>query len=81
VDTVTDPALVNPYLDLGWKLIDKYVSASADPERRDEKLHFILAWQSEEPPARPAETIVAEASAANSRPKRPSPPARGRRKK
>lgn len=53
VMTLTDPAAVNEYLELGWKLIDKHVTASTDPERRDETLHFIVAWQSDEVPVRP----------------------------
>src|SRR3990172_1114205 len=43
VMTLTDPAQVNEYLELGWKLIDKHVSASSDPLRRDELLQFVLA--------------------------------------
>lgn len=48
--TVTDAREVNEYLNLGWKLIDKHVTASDSPERRDEVLHFVLAWQNEDPP-------------------------------
>jgi hypothetical protein len=81
VITLTDPQLVNPHLELGWKLIDKYVSASADPQRRDETLYFILAWQSEDPPARPAEAIRAESVDANSHGQRAPRPSRGQRKK
>jgi hypothetical protein len=55
VITLTDPEAVNDHLDLGWKLIDKYVTASGDPERRDERLHFTLAWQTDEQPARPGD--------------------------
>jgi hypothetical protein len=55
VITLTDPAQVNQYLELGWKLIDKHVSASSDPLRRDELLHFVLAWQSDEAPRRPGD--------------------------
>ncbi len=50
---LSDAAAVNEYLELGWKLIDKHVTASSDPERRDETLHFIVAWQSDDPPQRP----------------------------
>jgi hypothetical protein len=81
VITVTDPALVNPYLELGWKLIDKYVTASGDSERRDETPHFVLAWQSEDPPPKPAEALAHEAPQVNRRAKRMPPPSRGRRKK
>src|SRR5690349_19153047 len=38
---LTDPAVVNQYLELGWRLIDKYVTASPDPDHRDERLHYI----------------------------------------
>ena len=41
---------------LGWKLIDKHVTAAQTGEQRDETLHFVLAWQSEDPPARPGMT-------------------------
>jgi hypothetical protein len=51
--TLTDPDAVNVYLELGWKLIDKHVSASDDSPRRHEVLHFVLAWQSEEAPQHP----------------------------
>ncbi len=56
VITLTDAEAVNAHLDLGWKLIDKYVVGSPDPERRDERLHFILAWQTDDPPDAPGET-------------------------
>lgn len=59
VVTLTDPAAVNEHLALGWKLIDKHVTASADPERRDELLHFILAWQSDDEPLHPGEALPA----------------------
>lgn len=55
VITLADPAQVNAYLELGWKLIDKHVSASSDPLRRDELLHFVLAWQADEAPRRPGD--------------------------
>ena len=50
---LTDPEEVNEYLRLGWKLIDKHVTSLEAGDRRHETLHFVLAWQSEEPPARP----------------------------
>ncbi len=49
-----DPDEVNRYLALGWKLIDKHVT-SAMPGPRDEKLHFVLAWQSDERPLLPGD--------------------------
>lgn len=53
---LTDPAIVNQYLELGWRLIDKYVTATTDPARRDELLHYIVAWQTDDPPMRPGES-------------------------
>jgi hypothetical protein len=50
---LTDPKLVNQHLELGWKLIDKFVTASSDPERRDEILHYVVAWQTDDPPMHP----------------------------
>ena len=50
---LTDPEEVNEHLQLGWKLIDKHVTAAESDDRRDETLHFVLAWQSEDPPVRP----------------------------
>ncbi|MEX0678260.1 MAG: hypothetical protein WD063_14360 [Pirellulales bacterium] len=60
VVTLTDPAAVNEYLELGWKLIDKHVAASTDPQRRDETLHFVLAWQSDDQPQRPGAASAAD---------------------
>ncbi len=51
--TLVDVEEVNNYLALGWKLIDKHVAAAQTGERRDETLHFVLAWQSDDPPAQP----------------------------
>jgi hypothetical protein len=60
----SDAAGVNAYLAAGWQLIDKYLTSSEAPERRHETLHFVLAWQSEEPPVHPelpdTKTAVAE---------------------
>jgi hypothetical protein len=56
--TVTDSEAVNAYLALGWKLVDKYVTASAESERRDERLHFILAWQTDDPPLHPGDAAT-----------------------
>jgi hypothetical protein len=57
---LTDVDDVNAHLRLGWKLVDRHVTASGTPERRDETIHFILAWQSEEPPPRPSDVRAAE---------------------
>jgi len=53
VTTLNDPRAVNEHLDLGWRLIDKFVTSSSDPGHRDEILHYILAWQTDDPPQRP----------------------------
>lgn len=50
---LSDPDEVNDYLSVGWKLIDKHVTTLDSADRRHETLHFVLAWQSEETPARP----------------------------
>lgn len=54
--TLSDTAAVNEYLKLGWKLIDKYVTAADDRERRDETPHFVMAWQGDGAPPRPGTT-------------------------
>jgi len=59
---LTDVEDVNAHLKLGWKLIDRHVTASGTAERRDETIHFILAWQSDEPPGRPSDVVATEAS-------------------
>lgn len=53
VVTLTDGEQVNQYLRLGWKLIDRHVTSSESPEKRHETIHFVLAWQSDEPPQLP----------------------------
>jgi hypothetical protein len=50
---LSDPQAVNQHLSLGWKLIDKYLTAPEPPEPRHETPHFILAWQSDETPQWP----------------------------
>ncbi len=50
---LTDPEQVNQYLELGWRLIDKFVTASSDPDRRDESLHYVVAWQTDDLPMWP----------------------------
>ena len=41
---------MNRLLGVGWKLIDKHVITLDSPDQRNEMLHFVLAWQSEELP-------------------------------
>ena len=50
---LSDPDEVNDYLNLGWKLIDKHVTTAEAAKKRHETIHFVLAWLSDEPPARP----------------------------
>ena len=54
----SDWELVNKYLELGWRLIDRYVAASKELEVRDETLYFVLAWQHEESPGYPDAQLV-----------------------
>lgn len=51
---------VNAHLQIGWRLIDKYVTAQEPGAGRNETIHFILAWQSEEPPAYPGNQAAQE---------------------
>jgi hypothetical protein len=55
VVVLTDTEQTNAYLLLGWKLIDKYVTAGDSPDLRDETMHFVVGWLSEEAPQRPGE--------------------------
>lgn len=50
---LTDLDEVNGYLKIGWKLIDKHATADDSGSARHETMHYILAWQRDEPPARP----------------------------
>ena len=61
--TETDAVKVNDYLRLGWKLVDKYLTTSDDESRRQETLHFVLAWQQEENPVHPGDEPASEAQA------------------
>ena len=58
---LSDVEQANAYLALGWKLIDKYVTAGDSPERRDETMRYVVAWLSEETAVRPGEGPTAEA--------------------
>jgi len=53
--SLSDPHAVNEHLHAGWKLIDEYVTSGSD-ERREETLHFVLAWQSIDEPVHPGKT-------------------------
>jgi hypothetical protein len=53
VAVLTDPAAVNEYLDLGWKLIDKFTTTAGSDARPIEVLNFVMAWQTDEPPELP----------------------------
>lgn len=50
---IEDPAEVNQYLIRGWKLVDKHVTNSDLPDGRHERIHFVLAWQTDDEPLRP----------------------------
>ncbi|MBI3837781.1 MAG: hypothetical protein HY288_07590 [Planctomycetia bacterium] len=50
---LSDPKEVNDYLNLGWKLLDKHVTTNETAQQRNETIHFVLAWQNNEPPVRP----------------------------
>jgi hypothetical protein len=52
VITLTEPDQVNEYLQAGWTLIGEYVTSSSR-NRREETVHFVLAWQSPEEPGHP----------------------------
>ena len=58
--TLTDSEAVNERLAFGWKLIDKYVTSHSDPLRRDETIHYVLAWQLDDPPPQPGAAPVAK---------------------
>lgn len=51
--TLSEAEDVNDYLRVGWKLIDKHVTATDSDAVRSEAMHFVLAWQSEDPPVHP----------------------------
>ncbi len=55
---LVNPDEVNEHLALGWKMIDKHVTTAESSEMRHETMHFVLAWQSDDPPARPGSTAV-----------------------
>ena len=50
---LTDGQVVNEYLTLGWKLIDRHVTSDESADHRHESMNFVLAWQSEDPPLLP----------------------------
>ena len=49
---LSDVEAVNEHLRLGWKLIDKHVTTLDSPQRQ-EITHFVLAWQTDDPPQQP----------------------------
>jgi hypothetical protein len=60
LELLDDLEAANRYLAAGWKLIDKYLVRSDNLELRDERLHFVLAWQTEEEPIYPVDGDAAE---------------------
>lgn len=61
VMVLVDMNETNAYLELGWKLLDNYVTGSDSPDRRDETMHFVIGWLSEDPPQRPGEHAAPKA--------------------
>ena len=53
-----DASSANEHLDLGWVLIEKFVTAAADGPRH-ESVHFVVAWQSEGRPVKPGGAVGA----------------------
>jgi hypothetical protein len=60
LELLDDLEAVNRYLAAGWKLIDKYLVRSENLELRDERLQFVLAWQTDEEPIYPIDGAAAE---------------------
>jgi hypothetical protein len=58
--TLTDSDDANRHLAVGWKLVDRYVTALDNEDRRHETIHFVLAWQSEDPPQIPGAATAGE---------------------
>jgi len=50
-----DVELVNQHLDLGWTLIDEYLTQASDTEHRHEAIHYVLAWQQDGVPINPGQ--------------------------
>ena len=42
---VTYYKVANEYLQLGWVLISRYVTAWGSPEALDQQMNYVLAWQ------------------------------------
>jgi hypothetical protein len=57
---LADNETANRYLELGWRLVDKYVTSLDDAQRRQETLHYVLAWQEEGEPPQPTGQSLAE---------------------
>jgi hypothetical protein len=55
VITLSDADDVNEYLRVGWRLIDKHVTATDSDAVRNEAIRFVLAWQSDDLPVHPGE--------------------------
>lgn len=58
VKTIEDVEELNQYLELGWRLIEKYVTQANFEGPRHEQVRFVVAWSSDEPPQLPGMGIV-----------------------
>ncbi len=50
---IHDEQDLNKHLQLGWRLIDKFVTTSLEANGRQEQIHYLVAWQSDDAPLRP----------------------------
>jgi hypothetical protein len=53
LETLTDVNAVNAHLELGWRLIEKFVVQSQPDGPRHEQVNYVLAWAHDEPPRVP----------------------------
>lgn len=53
VRSVDDVEELNQLLQLGWRLIDKYVTQASAEGPRQEQMRFVVAWSLDEPPRLP----------------------------
>lgn len=54
---LSDGEEANDYLEIGWRLIEKFITSDQSVSHRQEKLHLVLAWQRDEVPALPGQTV------------------------
>lgn len=51
---------VNRYLEVGWRLVERFVTRSEQGGDRQESVQFILAWQIFDPPQYPSDDPASE---------------------